>query len=444
MPSEMVQAVWSRIDESRDMLVSFLSDYIRHKSINPTRALDVEPGDTEECQRWLAETLRDFGCFEQVEMLPAAPGQYNVVATMRSSAPRSHRSVLFNGHSDVVPVTEQEYADWTGGDPWSGHVAGGAIYGRGACDMKGGNAAVIFAMSALAEADIVPHGRATASFVIGEESGEVDLGPHHLLKSGLKADIAVVTEPSGLLVCPAAVGWFFFRVSVEGEAAHAAGRGRSIHPSREGVVGVNAIDVMSRIMARLSQLEAQWGLHETHPLMAPGTMAMNPVQITGGGMQATTPETCSAVWAVTASPNRSCRDVIDEIERVIASVTVGDPWLSEHPPVVTFPFLHPEYEPINLPLTHPAVAALSEGIAAAVGQRRGEAIMPTPSDANVLAAAGQPVLTCGPGHLVGNGVHGVDEHVDIEEVVAAAKGYAKFVIDWCSTPKHASPGAPQD
>jgi acetylornithine deacetylase len=435
MPNETIESVWARIDESRDELVSFLGDYIRHRSINPTRALDMEPGHTEDCQRWLAETLRAFGCFDRVDMLTAAPGQYNVVATMRSTAPESHRSVLFNGHSDVVPVTAQEYAEWRGGDPWSGHVEDGAVYGRGACDMKGGNAAVIFAMRALAEDGIVPQGRATASFVIGEESGEVDLGPLQLLESGLQADIAVVTEPSGLLVCPAAVGWFFFQVTVEGEAAHAAGRARSIHPSREGVVGVNAIDAMTRIMSRLAQLETQWGLHEAHPLMAPGTMAMNPVQITGGGMQATTPEACSAVWAVTASPNRTCGDVIEEIERVVASVAIGDPWLSKHPPVVTFPFLHPEYEPINLPLSHPAVATLSDALAAAVGTRRGEGIMPTPSDANVLAGAGQPTMVCGPGHLVGNGVHGLDEHIDIGEVVAAAKGYAKMIVDWCSGPR---------
>jgi acetylornithine deacetylase/succinyl-diaminopimelate desuccinylase-like protein len=61
--------------------------------------------------------------------------------------------------------------------------------------------------------------------------------------------------------------------------------------------------------------------------------------------------------------------------------------------------------------------------------------MPTPSDANVLAGAGQPTMVCGPGHLVGNGVHGLDEHIDIGEVVAAAKGYAKMIVDWCSGPR---------
>jgi acetylornithine deacetylase/succinyl-diaminopimelate desuccinylase-like protein len=428
------ETVWARIDDGREELVSFLGEYIRQKSINPTRALDLEPGETDSCQQWLAAALRDFGCFERVDVLEAGADQHNVIARMRSSAPDAHRSVLFNGHSDVVPVTEQEYADWTGGDPWSGHLADGAVYGRGACDMKGGNTAVIFAMRALADTGVVPPGQATASFVIGEESGEVELGPHHLLGSGFRGDIAVVTEPSGLLVCPAAVGWFFFQVAVEGQAAHAAGRGRAIHPSREGVVGVNAIDVMARVMSRLAQLETQWGLNEQHPLMAPGTMALNPVYVSGGGMQATTPDACSAVWAVTASPNRSCREVIDEIERVIASVSVADPWLTQHPPVVTYPFLHPEFEPINLPLTHPAVTLLSDTVAAAVGNRRGEGIMPTPSDANVLAAAGQPTMVCGPGQLVGNGVHGLDEHIDVDEVVAAAKAYAAMILDWCATP----------
>jgi acetylornithine deacetylase/succinyl-diaminopimelate desuccinylase-like protein len=436
---ESRDVVWARLEEYRSEMVSFLGEYIRRRSINPTRALELEAGGTEDCQRWLADSLSELDCFERVQLLEAAPGQHNVVVSMPATSPLDHRSVLFNGHSDVVPVTEQEYADWVGGDPWSGHLVDGAVYGRGACDMKGGNTAVIFAMRALAECGIVPPGRATASFVIGEESGEVELGPHHLLESGFAADIAVVTEPSGLLVCPAAVGWFFFQVSVEGQAGHAAGRGRSIHPSRGGVVGVNAIDVMGRIMSRLAQLETQWGLYERHPLMAPGTMAMNPVQVSGGGMQATTPEACSAVWAVTMSPSRSCADVIKQIEQVIASVTVGDVWLSEHPPVVTFPYLHPEYEPVNLSPDHPAVGILTDTVSTASGRHRGTSIMPTPSDANVLAAAGQPTLICGPGQLVGNGVHGLDEHISVDELVLAAKAYAGLMLEWCSLAKDVDP-----
>jgi acetylornithine deacetylase/succinyl-diaminopimelate desuccinylase-like protein len=429
---DVKRAAYTRIEDSQEDLVQFLSEYVQHKSINPSRALDFEPGGTTECQRWLADRLSKLGCFEQVELLQAGPDDYNVVATMSAASPQEHRSILFNGHSDVVPVTQEHYDEWTGGDPWSGHVQDGALFGRGASDMKGGNAAVVWAMWALSQEGFVPPGRATASFIIGEESGEVDLGPHHILGQGYSADIAVITEPSGLQVCPAAVGWFFFQVVVRGEAGHAAGRARSIHPSADGVTGVNAIDIMSRILARLRELEQQWALYEKHPLMEPGTMGLNPVQIHGGGMQATTPDLCSAVWAATLSPNRPCADVIAEIKRVIDTVTVGDVWLQANPPEVHFPYLHTYYDPIDLPADHPAARTLVQAVAEATGATTGPGIMPTPSDANLFAAAGQPSMVCGPGHLVGTGVHGLNEHIEVDDVVAAAKTYAAMIVDWCS------------
>ncbi len=431
-PTRVKRAAYAHIDDSQDALTVFLSEYLQHKSINPSRALDFEPGGTTECQRWLADRLSRLGCFEQVELLQSGPDDFNVVATMCASSPQDHRSILFNGHSDVVPVTQEHYGEWSGGDPWSGHVREGAVFGRGASDMKGGNAAVVWAMLALSQVGFVPPGRATASFIIGEESGEVDLGPHHILNQGYGADIAVITEPSGLEVSPAAVGWFFFQVVVRGEAAHAAGRARSIYPSSGGVIGVNAIDLMGRIMGRLRDLEQQWGLYEHHPLMGPGTMALNPVQIQGGGMQATTPDLCSAVWAATLSPNRPCAEVIAEIKRVIDTVAVGDVWLEANPVEVVFPYLHTFYDPIDLPVDHPAAETLARAVADAAGASRGVGMMLTPTDANLFAAAGQPAIVCGPGQLVGSGVHGLNEHIKIDDVVQAAKAYAAMIVDWCS------------
>jgi acetylornithine deacetylase/succinyl-diaminopimelate desuccinylase-like protein len=63
------------------------------------------------------------------------------------------------------------------------------------------------------------------------------------------------------------------------------------------------------------------------------------------------------------------------------------------------------------------------------------ACMPTPSDANFLAENGQPVIVCGPGNLFGNGVHGLDEHIEISSILLAAKAYAAFIIDYCSLSK---------
>ena len=423
------------IEKTRGSLTEFLSEYVKQKSINPTRALDFEVGGTTNCQLWLKDYLSSLNCFENVEILQAGLDDFNIVATMRSSSPETHRSIMFNGHSDVVPVTEQEYKEWIGGNPWSGHIKDGYLYGRGASDMKGGSTAIIWAMQALAESGFVPPGRAIASFIVGEESGEAEIGPLNIIKNGYIADIAIVAEPTDLEVCPASVGWFFFRLDVFGQAAHAAGRLRSIYPSTGGVIGVNAIEIMARIMSRLRDLENQWGIYEKHPLMEPGTMAMNIVQISGGGYQATTPELCSAVWAVTLSPNRSCTDVLEEIKKVIDSVTIGDNWLINNPPAVTFPYLHIEFEPVNISTEHIACRTLLKSALAVTGIERGFSLMKTPSDANLFHAAGQPTMVCGPGQLVGSGVHGLDERIEIESVVQAAKIFASMIVDWCSQEK---------
>jgi acetylornithine deacetylase/succinyl-diaminopimelate desuccinylase-like protein len=61
--------------------------------------------------------------------------------------------------------------------------------------------------------------------------------------------------------------------------------------------------------------------------------------------------------------------------------------------------------------------------------------LPTPSDANFFPEDGQPVIICGPGNLLGNGVHGVDEHIEIDSLLNAAKAYAGFIIDYSSVPR---------
>lgn len=432
--SKAKRDAFAQIDSSRDDLIAFLAAYIRHKSINPERALDIEAGETSSCQHWLRGSLQSLACFESVEEWEAAPGEFNVAAIMPSINPEFGTSVLFNGHSDVVPVTASEYDRWLGGDPWSGHVHGGAVYGRGACDMKGPNVAMIWAASALAHIGFVPNGRATFTFTVGEESGRAEVGPLDLLSRGYNADIAVIGEPTGLKVCPAAVGWFFFRVDVAGKASHASSRGSSIYPSHQRPSGVNAIEELMQIAQRLQGLEHQWGLYEQHALMEPGTMAMNPVQFSGGGPQATTPDACHAVWAVVVSPNRRCADVQDEIIQVIESEVTWNHWLRDHPAKVTTPYLQGFFEPVNVPSHHPACKMLLQAVEGVANVHPQLGCMPTPSDANFFFEAGQPAIICGPGNLLRNGVHGLDEHIEIDSLISAAKVYASFIIDWCSAP----------
>lgn len=433
--ADQKRRVHDLIESHRHDIEEFLAEYVRRRSIDPRRELiDVEAGGTNECQEWLFGRLLELGTFETVERRPAGPDQITVAARLPMSGHGEHRSLTFNGHTDVVPVTAEQYREWVDEDPWSGTIIDGYLYGRGAADMKGGSTAAIWATHLLIQAGVVPEGLCSLTFTVGEESGHKEIGPLAVLDDGYGADLVVIPEPTGLDVCAAAVGWFFFRIEVEGQAAHAAGRGKSIHPSEQGATGVNAIELMARIMTRLRELETQWGLHVRHPLMEPGTMAINPIHISGGALQATTPEYCSADFTVIVSPNLTCDEAIQQIRDVVESVSIGDPWLTAHPPVITAPFLQDAYESVPLPENSNArdiflAARNGHGTPGRI------ALLATPSDANFFAAEGQETIVCGPGRFVGDGVHGLNERISIDSVIDAAKTYASFVIDWCSIPR---------
>ena len=130
--------VYQRIEAQRNDLVAFLRRYVSLASVNPGRGTPEEPGDEGPCQRWLAETLHAFGAFSAVDVWEGAPGRPNVAATLAGS--ERTPGLMFNGHTDTVEVTPDQRRAWMG-DPWSAEIREGRLYGRGATDMKAGNAA---------------------------------------------------------------------------------------------------------------------------------------------------------------------------------------------------------------------------------------------------------------------------------------------------------------
>src|SRR6185436_5471705 len=98
-----------------------------------------------------------------------------------------------SGHLDVVPPGDP--ATWTV-DPWAGEVRGGRLYGRGACDMKGGVAAILAAVRALDAAGHLDDlaGEVVVALVPSEEDG--GQGTLAAIRAGVGGDLAVITEPS--------------------------------------------------------------------------------------------------------------------------------------------------------------------------------------------------------------------------------------------------------
>jgi acetylornithine deacetylase/succinyl-diaminopimelate desuccinylase-like protein len=423
--------VLREIDASADGLLTFLAHYVRQKSVNPGRATPEEPGNTRTAQEWLRNQLAEFGCFDELDLWEGTTDQPNLAAVVRGGGGQG-RPLMYNGHTDTVQVSPEQRAEWLGGDPWSGHIEDGKLYGRGATDMKGGNAAFAWAVRCLAAAGFRPAADLIVTYSIGEETGEAEIGPLSVLERGYRAPLIVNGEPTNLRVAPATMGWFFFRITVEGKSLHPAARYTAIYPRAgdEPPAGVDAVEKARKIMDALSHLERDWALYQHHPVMPPGGMNLCHVSIQGGSYRAEMPPSCEVVYAVVYNPALKGDQVLGQIQVVIDGVTQADSWLREHPPVIDYPVIHRVLDPVNLPLDHEAVISLQRAYRTALDRDPELGCLSGPCDANIMTGEGETTIIFGPGDLA-YGAHGTSEYVPVDQIIEACKVYAHLIIDWC-------------
>ena len=190
------------IDPQR--LTDAVADLVAIESINPA----LVPGGSGELKvaRHVAEFLSYAGL--EAEVVEAAPGRFNAVGVLRGRG--GGRRLMLNGHLDTVGVDGME-------GPFSARVEGGRLYGRGAQDMKGGVAAALVAVEALAQEGSLD-GDVIVAAVADEEYESA--GTRALLRSGMTAEAAIVMEPTGLEVVTAHKGFAWAEVKTQGRAAH--------------------------------------------------------------------------------------------------------------------------------------------------------------------------------------------------------------------------------
>ncbi len=224
-------------------------------------------GSEEAVAAWAADALRDLGLTVEIHAPDPAtiradpdwPGEemprtsLPVVIGTELGRPGGRR-VILSGHLDVVPPGDP--ATWTV-DPWGGEIRDGAVYGRGACDMKGGVASILAAIRVLgASGDLARlDGELLVAFVPSEEDG--GQGTLAAIRAGATGDLAIIPEPSNLDVVVAHAGAITFRLTVPGRAAHASQR-------REGV---SALDKLFVLATALEADETRRNAAETDPLM---------------------------------------------------------------------------------------------------------------------------------------------------------------------------------
>lgn len=422
--------VLALIDERRGEIVQFLSDLIRQRSTNPDLA-GAPMNEEELCQKWLKDRFEQFGFFDKIEYWEVQKGRPNLAAVWKGTG--KGRNLLFNGHSDVVPVTEEHMKAWSGPGPWSGEVREGKIWGRGASDMKGGLASFIMATKMVHDAGIRLKGDVILTVVIGEESGKHEIGCDTILQRGYRAPFAIIPELTGLRVYPVLKGEIYFRIRIKGKATHICNRNKcATQPLAYGEEpgGISAIDKMMKIHSAIMELERQWTVYRQHPMIPPGGQFISINTIKGGESFTSVPDSCEVTGSLLFNPGQTSAEIIKEVKAAIDSVVQTDYWLKENPPEVEIPWNGLLKEPVDVPVNDEGCQTLIGAYRQIMGHEPEVCFSPFVTDGNFLFPQGQKVVIFGPGDLH-MGVHGVNEYVPIDQVIDACKILSTMIIDWC-------------
>jgi acetylornithine deacetylase/succinyl-diaminopimelate desuccinylase family protein len=429
--NKMTKEVDRYIEDHREDILTTLKKYINFRSINTEQLLEGEGTEIVECQKWISSELEKIGYFDKIDYYEKEKGRPNVVGVKKGNG--DGRSLMFNTHSDVVTVSEEQKEQWTTLAPFDGGVEDGKVWGRGTSDMKAGGTAMIYAARALADLNIKLKGDLLLSFVDGEESGRADIGIFTLLDKGYSADFSIMGEPTNLEhIYHKTKGEIYLDIKMQGDSTHICNRYKTIWPqkTRENQVGVNAIDKMVKLINAFNELERSWGLDYYDPSMDPGSTTVTVSMIKGGESFSAQAGECEMTIASMFAPQLSVADIKMQLMDTIDYISDHDHWLKNHRPEVKLPF--PPKEPLNVDKNDEAVKTLSASY---------QQVLESPpkvgpgffvGDANYLFEKGQKCVYFGPGNA-NFGIHGTNEYVPVEQVINAAKVYAVMAINWCGT-----------
>ena len=424
------QRVCDEIARREGDLVELLRDLVRFDTTS--HAPGDAPREEAALQGLLAARLRAVGATVDVwepdvsalaghPMMPAGfsfAGRPQLAATFAGAG--SGRTLLFNGHVDVVSV---EPLDRWPHPPFEAVVADGMVHGRGACDMKGGVACMVMAAEVLASLGVRLAGDLIVNTVTEEETtGVGGLAMAH----ALRADGAIVPEPSGFDVWIACRGSLLPRITVEGRAGHAGIA--PLHPDQGGAV--NAIEKMGILLEAVRRLREEWALRPRHPYLSPADCV--PTIIAGGEWLVSYPASCTLDCHIEFLPDQADERgyggrVEAEFTDWIARAAAADPWLAAHPP--TIEWVAGTVPPAEVPADDPVVQAALGAVAAVGRNGRLGGLDNWHDGATLVTEAGIPSICLGPGDI--NLAHTTDERVPIADLVSCTQALAIAAMRFC-------------
>jgi acetylornithine deacetylase len=444
------ERLFEYLDSHRNELTTFLCKLIELKPVNPGI-----PGKGQElaAQEWIREQMVGIG-FDKVDFWAedSAKRRPNVVGTIRGVT--GGRSLIFNGHVDVVPVYEAQLPRWSR-NPWKAEVSDGKVWGRGASDMLGGIASMIFAAKAVKDIGVKLKGDLYVESVSGEESNEGGkIGTVATVQRGYRAPLAIIGEPTKGEIQTVTCGTFLFEMTVPGKEIHTAQKNVTAYPQRYGVphgslVGVDAIGKTIKYLTAFQEMERNWVFRWRHPILGGGgqpvprdqegvgVFTITPTLIEGGTYPASLAGYCKVTSQVYYPSWMRGPEVWAEVKKVIQSISLTDDWLRDHPPKLlidksiegTDDYM-PQWQPNEVAMDNEGVKATANAWEEATGEQTIISGFKAVCDVTYFGNEGIPAIIFGPGDF-SRGVHGPDECISIDDMVKCCKTYAALALDWC-------------
>ena len=410
-----------------DGMVNFLRELIAIPSVTGTAA-------ESQAQHWFAARLKESSFQTDLWSVdlpttiadPQFPGleapreeAWGLVGSWGGEASEGPTLVL-NGHIDVVPAGD--LSQWQDAAPYSGRVENGLLYGRGACDMKGGLACNLFAVKAIQAAGIQLKGKVLLQSVVGEEDG--GLGTFVTLRRGYRGDAAIIPEPTELQIIPACAGALTFRLRLTGLSAHASTR----------LEGMSVIEKFWPVWKTLETLEARRN-RPGHPLMSryelPYPLSIG--TLSAGNWPSSVPDQLIAEGRLGVALGEDPELARRELEAAIAETCRQDAWLREHPVVIEW--FGGQFASGQIPLEHPLISLVSRINQQLHGNIPAVHGAPYGSDLRLMTGLGQiPTLHYGPGSV--KKAHAPNEYVPIADLIQVAQTLIVTILQFCGFHKN--------
>ena len=368
---------------------------VKIDSRNPTLSADG-PGERDAALA-LGKILEDWGF--SVSISDSSPGRPNLVARL---GPADSPAMMLAGHLDTVGVEGMTH------DPFSADMNGGRIYGRGSCDMKSGVAAMcVGALRAYRLAGNSPKRQIVIAAVADEEYES--LGMRALLDSGIRAECAVLTEPTKLAICPAHRGFVWIEIAFTGRAAHG---------SRYDV-GIDAIRHAGLLLAELDALEAGPLHTRSHSLL--GRPSLHASTIVGGIGMSTYPDRCILRIERRTIPGESEQTAVDEVTSALERVQARRPRIEASVKLIA------AQQPSDVAPDALVVRMLETALKAEAMPAKVEGLSAW-TDAALLNAAGISAVCFGPGDIAL--AHAAEEFVPVDEIEKATMVLQRVAFEW--------------